>query len=251
MLTGTVFDIREFSVHDGPGVRTTVFMKGCHLRCSWCHNPEGLRPEPQIMKGTAGERLVGEEFTSAALAERLNSQADLLRLAGGGVTFSGGEPLTQASFVAETIDQLHDTHIALDTCGNASERDFEVIVSRCNFVMFDLKLADANAHRRWTGLDNVAVLRNLNTLAAMKTPFVIRVPMIPGVTDTDENLNGLAHIVSMLPRRVRVELLPYNRGARGKYAACGMEWHPGFDEAAESRPDLRHFHSQNLEAIIA
>lgn len=251
MLTGTVFDIREFAVHDGPGIRTTVFMKGCRLRCSWCHNPEGLLPQPQIMKGQAGERLVGQVFTSAELAARLNSQAELLRLAQGGVTFSGGEPLTQAPFLSETIDQLNDLHVTLDTCGNASEEDFQSVVSRCDFVLYDLKLADPEAHRRWTGMDNAAILRNLTTLAATETPFVIRVPLVPGVTDTDGNLTCIARIVSALPRRVRVELLPYNRGARGKYAACGMEWRPGFDDLVEAQPNLKSFNNLNVEALLA
>lgn len=251
MLSGTVFDIREFSVHDGPGIRTTVFMKGCRLRCSWCHNPEGLLPQPQIMKGMAGERWVGQILTSAELANRLNSQAELLRLAGGGVTFSGGEPLLQAPFLAETIDQFHGLHVALDTCGNVPEPDFHSVVKRCDCVLFDLKLADPKAHLRWTGMDNTQILHNLGLLAAMQTPFLIRVPMIPGVTDTDENLAGIANIVSTLPRRARIELLPYNRGARGKYAACGMEWRPGFDEAVEPHPDLKPFYDHNLETSFA
>jgi len=251
MLTGTVFDIREFAVHDGPGIRTTVFMKGCRLRCSWCHNPEGLLPQPQIMKGQAGERLVGQIFTSTELAARLNRQAELLRLADGGITFSGGEPLTQAPFLVEVIDQLKDLHVTLDTCGNATEDDFHSVVSRCNFVLFDLKLADPKAHRRWTGMDNAAILHNLTTLAAMATPFIIRVPMVPGVTDTEENLAGIARIVSALPRRVRVELLPYNHGGRGKYAACGMEWRPGFDDSLEAKPNLKNFSHLNVEALLA
>ena len=251
MLTGTAFDIREFAVHDGPGIRTTVFMKGCRLRCSWCHNPEGLLPQPQIMSGQAGARLVGQIFTSNELAARLNRQAELLRLAEGGVTFSGGEPLTQAPFLVEVMDQLNDLHITLDTCGNATEDDFHNVVSRCHFVLFDLKLADPVAHRRWTGTDNLAIRQNLTRLAAMKTPFLIRVPLVPGVTDTEENLDGIARIVSALPRRVRVELLPFNRGARGKYPACGMEWKPGFDDTAETQPDLKRFFNHNVEAILA
>ena len=251
MLTGTVFDIREFSVHDGPGIRTTVFLKGCRLRCSWCHNPEGLRRRPQIMKGTAGERLVGRKLTTAELADRLNSQGEILRNAGGGVTFSGGEPLMQAPFLSETIDQLDHLHVTLDTCGNAPETDFQSVAGRCDYVLFDIKLAAAEAHRRWTRTDNVAILHNLHWLAATEIPFLIRVPMVPGVTDTSENLAGIARIVSALPRNVPVELLPYNRGARGKYAACGMKWRPGFDEAAEPRPDLKVFQEMNVEASLA
>lgn len=167
------------------------------------------------------------------------------------MTFSGGEPLTQAPFLVETIEQLNNLHITLDTCGNVTKDDFQSVVSRCNFVLYDLKLADPEAHRRWTGMDNTQILRNLNLLAETKTPFVIRVPMIPGVTDTDENLAGIANIVSALPRKVRVELLPYNRGARGKYAACGMEWRPEFDDSAEAQPNLKNFNKLKVEALLA
>src|SRR5512136_2664887 len=109
-MTGVVFDIRELTVHDGPGLRTTVFMKGCPLRCAWCHNPEGLSPAPQVMRSATGERLAGRSHTSAELASLLNRQAPLLR-DNGGVTFSGGEPLMQAAFVADTIARLEDLHV--------------------------------------------------------------------------------------------------------------------------------------------
>src|ERR1035437_7500003 len=141
MLTGVVFDIKEFAVHDGPGIRVTVFLKGCPLRCSWCHNPEGLSPHPQVRRSAAGERLAGEAFTSAELAARLNSQAELLR-GEGGVTFSGGEPLAQAAFAAEVIDQLDDLHVVLDTCGYAEEPDFCAVGSRANLIYLDVKLVD-------------------------------------------------------------------------------------------------------------
>ena len=251
MLTGTVFDIREFTVHDGPGVRTTVFMKGCWLRCSWCHNPEGLSPFPQVMKGSAGERVVGLTFTSRELATRLNQQAALLKIAEGGVTFSGGEPLMQSAFVAEVIDQLDDLHVTLDTCGNAPPEEFMRVVERCHLVSLDLKIADPQEHRRWTGCDNRLILHNLGLLAATDIPFIIRVPLIPGVTDTDQNLLGIARILAAMPRHPRVELLPYNHGARGKYAACGIEWRPGFDENVPYRTNLEPFKEFELEASLA
>src|SRR5512137_163469 len=104
-LTGIIFDIQRSSWHDGPGLRTTVFLKGCPLRCAWCHNPEGVSPEPQVLHGASDQREVGKRYTSEELAAILNRQAALLRDIGG-VTFSGGEPLMQAAFVAETIDRL-------------------------------------------------------------------------------------------------------------------------------------------------
>jgi pyruvate formate lyase activating enzyme len=251
MLTGTIFDVREFTVHDGPGIRTTVFMKGCGLRCSWCHNPEGLSPFPQVMKGSAGERLVGQTFTSRELATRLNQQARLLKIAEGGVTFSGGEPLMQSAFVAEVIDQLNELHVTLDSCGNAAAEEFMRVVSRCDLVLLDLKLADPQEHLRWTGCDNRLILHNLGLLAATDIPFIIRVPLIPGVTDTDQNLLGIARVLAALPRHPGVELLPYNQGARAKYAACGMEWRPGFDENIPYRVNLEPFKEFQLQASLA
>src|SRR5512135_981644 len=104
MTSGIVFDIKEFAIHDGPGIRMTVFLKGCPLTCMWCHNPEGLSMQPQIIRSPAGERLAGKVYEPEQLAALLNGQADILKANEGGVTFSGGEPLFQAEFVAEVID---------------------------------------------------------------------------------------------------------------------------------------------------
>lgn len=249
-LTGVVFDLRELTVHDGPGIRTTVFLKGCPLRCAWCHNPEGLSPAPQVIHGATGDRLVGRSYTAVELATMLNRQALLLR-DNGGVTFSGGEPLMQAPFVAGVIDRLESLHVTLDTSGYGAEEDFRLVAGKCDLVLFDLKLMDAEAHRRWTGVDNQPILRNLAALASMGTEFIIRVPLIPGLTDTVENLRAIAHRVSTLPSRPRVELLPYNRAAGGKYAACGMEWRPDFDESMASQANLIPFQELNVEAALA
>jgi pyruvate formate lyase activating enzyme len=248
-ITGTVFDIRELTVHDGPGIRTTVFLKGCSLRCAWCHNPEGMLPGPQTLRSAAGERLVGRSYTSEELATLLNRQAPLLREIGG-VTFSGGEPLMQADFVADTIDRLEDLHVTLGTSGFAAEADFRGVVERCDFVLFDLKLMECNDHVRWMGQSNDCILRNLEVLAGMKTPFQVRVPLVPGVTDTDENLRAIAVHVKSLFRRPRVELLPYNRAAGGKYAACGLDWRPGYDESRPVNGNLEVFRQNDIEATL-
>jgi pyruvate formate lyase activating enzyme len=248
-MTGIVFDIRELTVHDGPGIRTTVFLKGCPLRCAWCHNPEGLSPAPQVLRSAAGQRRVGKVYTSAELAGMLNRQGPLLR-DNGGITFSGGEPLMQATFVADTIDRLEGLHVTLGTSGYAAEEDFRKVARRCDLVLFDLKLADPDAHRRWTGVDNGPILRNLGSLAGLGTPFIIRVPLVPGVTDTEENLGAIARRVSTLPGPPRVELLPYNRAAGGKYAACGLEWRPSFDETSAVQARLGPFAELNVEASL-
>ena len=248
-MTGLVFDIRELTIHDGPGIRTTVFLKGCPLRCAWCHNPEAMSPAPQILRGASGDRCVGQRYTSVELATLLNRQAPLLRDSGG-ITFSGGEPLMQAAFVADTIDRLADLHVTLGTSGYASEEDLRRVAAKCDLVLFYLKLMDSAAHRRWTGADNEPILRNLAVLADLEIAFVIRVPLVPGVTDTDENLHAIARHVRALPGRSRVELLPFNRAAGGKYAACGLEWRPEFDETAAPNANLRIFQELQVEASL-
>jgi pyruvate formate lyase activating enzyme len=250
MTKGIVFDIKEFAVHDGPGIRVTVFMKGCPLRCSWCHNPEGLLREPQIMRGSAGERMAGQVYTSAELAARLSSQAELMQMGEGGVTFSGGEPVAQARFVAEVMDQLDNLHVVLDTSGHADEADFRWVASKTNLVYFDLKLADPAQHRLHTGVDNARILQNLDVLEDLGVPFVVRVPLIPGVTDTVANLSAIARLVSGMPGLQRVDLLPYNRAAGAKYAACGLPFQPTFDVSRELSFDTSCFKAAGIDARV-
>jgi pyruvate formate lyase activating enzyme len=251
MLTGIVFDIREFAVHDGPGIRTTVFMKGCPLRCSWCHNPEGISPEPQTLVGAVGSRLVGRRYSSGELAALLNAQAAILRANEGGVTFSGGEPLLQAAFVAEVIDRLDRTHVLLDTSGYGGDGDFRLLLEKVDLVFFDLKLMNPAEHRRHTSRDNVPILRNLETLAAADIPYVVRVPLVPGVTDTDENLTAIAEAVAGSKRLLRVDLLAYNRAAGGKYAPCGMTFRPCYDESRDARVNTLPFAARNVPVNVA
>lgn len=249
-ISGIVFDIKEFAVHDGPGIRTTVFLKGCPLDCSWCHNPEGKSSEPQTMHSPVGQRLAGVRYSAQDLARRLNRQAGVLKLGQGGVTFSGGEPLAQAGFVAAVIDLLDGLHVLLDTSGYAAEPDFRQVVQRCDLVYFDLKLMDDSLHQRFTGRSNRPILHNLAVLNAMDKPFVARIPLVPGVTDTPENLSAIARLVSKMPALLRVDLLPYNRAAGAKYQAAGMPFEPGFDEAQECRLDTAVFEKLGLAVRV-
>jgi pyruvate formate lyase activating enzyme len=251
MSTGIVFDIRDFALHDGPGIRTTVFMKGCPLRCSWCHNPEGLSPEPQTIRGDAGERIVGRTYADGELAAILNAQSEVLNMNAGGVTFSGGEPLMQAGFVADVINRLDGIHIVMDTSGYGDQDAFHLLVAASDLVLFDLKIMDPDTHLRYTACSNQPILRNLDLLAEMDVPYVIRVPLVPGVTDTDENLAAIAQYLAGMPDLLRVELLPYNRAAGGKYASCGMVFCPDYDEAGVLNLNLTPFVERGVEAIIA
>lgn len=251
MATGTIFDIKEFAVHDGPGIRTTVFLKGCPLRCTWCHNPEGQHREPQTMRRPGGERMVGRVYTAAALAGLLNAQADVLRSNEGGVSFSGGEPVAQAAFVADVIRRLDSLHVLLDTSGYACEADFRLVAGLCDLVFFDLKIMDPAVHLRYTGRDNAPVLANLRILSAMGVPFVARVPLVPGVTDSVANLAAIAKAVRDCRGLVRVDLLPYNQAAGGKYRACGMCFEPGFDESQPVCSHVEVFEQAGLPVRVA
>ena len=232
-LTALIFNVMRFAVHDGPGIRTTVFFKGCPLACQWCHNPESQSPRPQQLASPAGTRQAGTEYTSAALAALLNRQSAILRANQGGVTFSGGEPLLQADFVAEVIEQLEAVHVLLDTCGYASLAVFRRLLAKVQLVYYDLKLIDPAAHKHFTGRSNDPILRNLRLLAHSGVPYIIRVPLVPGVTDTDTNLSAIAAVLEGLPGLQEVQLMPYNPAAGAKCAAAGMHFRPEYDE---SRP---------------
>ncbi len=251
MTSGIVFDVREFTLHDGPGVRTTVFLKGCPLACTWCHNPEGRRRRIEVMRGAVGDRVVGRRYEAEELAAILRGQAEILAMNEGGVTFSGGEPLAQARFVAEVIDRLGGMHVVLDTSGYGGAGSFRALATRADLVYFDLKLADPLEHERWTGRDNAPVLRNLALLRRLGRPFVARIPLVPGVTDTPSNLAAIAELVADCPTLERVDLLPYNRAAGGKYAGCGMSFEPGFDEDVSPNADPGVFERAGLEVRVA
>jgi len=250
MRSGIIFDIKEFAIHDGPGIRTTVFLKGCPLSCMWCHNPEGQLQQPQVIRSPVGERVAGVEYTSLEMAALLNQQVAILRANEGGVTFSGGEPLLQADFVAEVVDLLDDVHILMDTSGYGQEQDFCRLVDRSDLVFFDLKLIDGTAHQHYTGCDNAPILSNLQLLNEMGKPFVVRVPLVPGVTDTEQNLTGIVQTVRGLSALLRVDLLPYNKAAGSKYHYAGMEFKPDYNESGKLNPNTALFEQAGIKVSV-
>ena len=266
MSTGIVFDIKEFAVFDGPGIRTTVFMKGCPLRCQWCHNPEGLLPKPQLMISKAaclhcgacleicrhpaeciscGEcipvcrggfrKISGEEWSAEALANRLAKDADVYRMSGGGITFSGGEPLMQWNFVSEVIQRLEGIHTAIETSGYCSDEVFADAMSRCSLIMMDWKVSDPVLHRRYTGVEQDRILRHAQMLAAGDTPFILRMPIIPGVNDNEDHFRTAAHLVKDAKTLIRIDVLPYQRAAGAKYEMVGLNYKPDFEDERSPR----------------
>ena len=280
--TGTVFEIREFCVHDGPGVRTTVFLKGCPLRCAWCQNPEGQSFEPQLLvtlkdcvhcgacrricpQGgkscvSCGKcvavcpqgcrRLCGMRMTAAELAARVMKDADFLSQSGGGVTFSGGEPLAQADFVHEAVKLMHPLHVAIETSGFAPHDVYRYVIEEVDLVYQDVKLANSEEHRKWTGVDNDLILRNLAWLKISGKPFVARIPLIPGVTDTADNFAAIAELLKGSVNLREVQLLPYNFAAGAKYALVGREYKPPFNEKTPVNTELTVFRQALLPCRV-
>ncbi len=249
-MKGIIFDIKEFTIHDGPGSRITVFLKGCPLRCSWCHNPEGLTISKQLMyksnfcshcgsclKTCEHEEckpfgrclhacqngclnVVGEEQEAKELAAQLLKNADILKIMGGGITISGGEPLMQPDFACELAICLGNTHKALQTSGYAELEIYQKVVGQMDYVLQDIKLANEEEHIRYTGVSNQKILKNIEWLKTSGKEFVFRVPLIPEITDTEENLRAIAKIVGDR----RTELMPYNSLAGAKYPMMNMEY---------------------------
>ncbi len=277
-MKGKIFSIEEFSTFDGPGIRMSVFLKGCPLRCTWCHNPEGQSTQSEYIRKNGdcrkcgkclenaekiGEtlrlteasasacpqgliRVCGEDYTAEALCERILKNKRVLDMSGGGVTFSGGEPLMQASFLGECLSALRpQMHCAIQTCGYADGETFGQILTMCDYVLFDLKLMDSRQHKRFCGADNEKILKNYDALTHSGVPFVTRIPLIPAVTDTKENIRAIAEFVEGHGVDY-VEVLPYNKMAGGKYAGLLRQYTPGFDESVASEPHIEIFNQYGI-----
>jgi len=263
LITGIVFDIKKFSIHDGPGIRTTVFFKGCPLGCWWCHNPEGQSLEPElvfresrcircgaclevcaqgaiswdgdvvatdrekcVLSGACAEvcyaearEIVGREMTVAQVMAEIERDVAFYDQSGGGVTFSGGEPLSQPDFLLALLRACkeNEIHTAVDTCGFAAWETLDSIRKHVDLFLYDLKLMDEAKHREFTGVSNELILKNLQMLSAQGQDIFLRVPVIPGINDDAENIRQIGTFAAALPRLDRVDILPYHRAAAEKH----------------------------------
>ncbi len=228
MIQGTIFKIKKYALHDGPGIRTTVFFKGCPLACRWCHNPEGIDPQPSRMRRytSAGVRTetVGVVMDVDALVAAIAKDQLFYDESGGGVTFSGGEPLAQPDFLEAAAAACNrcDIHVAIDTSGHAPAAVVDRILPRVQLVLFDLKIMDAGLHRQHTGVSNDRILDNLKRIDRSPVPLRVRVPVIPGLTDGQANMERIAGLVASLSTIQGIDLLPFHRIGSDKFRRLGM-----------------------------
>ncbi len=260
--------MRRYSIHDGPGIRTTVFLKGCPLRCSWCQNPEGQGADPEIFirpglcvgcgecasacrRGavspdtratdpalcarcgacvevcpTGARRLLGRDRTVEDLLAEVERDRIFYDESGGGVTFSGGEPLMQPDFLREALEacRRRGLHIAVETCGHAPRELLAEVAARADLLLYDLKSMDSVRHLEATGVSNDLILENLRRARGMGAAVWVRMPLIPGFNDGDGDLRAVGEFVRSLPGRPPLGLIPYNQAAEDKHRRLGRRY---------------------------
>jgi pyruvate formate lyase activating enzyme len=232
-MQGIVFDIKRFAVHDGPGIRTTVFLKGCPLKCLWCHNPESidLKPVHSIKKVRIDGKLfdqnekVGISTSIDELMDILIKDRLFMEESDGGVTISGGEPTMQPEFLSKLLKSCKEEglHTALDTCGYASRNTFLEILPYVDLFLFDLKHPNSEKHREVTGQPNDLILENLALLLEYRKNIRIRIPMIPGINFNETDITLMISLLNSFKGKLnQVDLLPYHITAKHKYKRFGI-----------------------------
>lgn len=274
MNSAVVFNVQRFSVHDGPGIRTTVFMKGCPLSCPWCHNPESRDGQPELAvkadhclacgscapacpEGLAGpvergsginrpgitcircgacaeacpsgaRELLGKDMDVEGMLAEIFRDQSYHEESGGGVTFSGGEPIAlgNAPFLLECLNECgkRGLHRAVDTCGHVATDTLLAVADQADLILYDLKIMDDARHRLVVGVGNDRILNNLRALVDRGHEVWIRVPLIPGLTDDEENLTAVAEFVAALPKPCPVHLLPYHDVGGDKYGRLDLDY---------------------------
>lgn len=289
-MNGTVFDIKEFAIYDGPGVRQTVFFKGCPLRCAWCHNPEGLKASPELGVSAASclhcgncravcetgvwdenylrsdrctlcggcipvcpagiRRFYGRVYTPDELAAKILETAEYYAILGGGVTFSGGEPLMQAEFLRELLPRLPGIHKAIETSAYADPETFAEVAELVDYVIMDIKCLSDELHKKYTGVSNEQILENYRNLRRMGKPHTVRIPLIGGVSHTAENLEATARLLAGDRSLDRVELLPYQPTAGAKYRQVGREYEKSFEVGGDPAESVKIFEKHGLRCKV-
>ncbi|MCK5099156.1 MAG: glycyl-radical enzyme activating protein [Desulfobacteraceae bacterium] len=220
--TGHIFKIQKYCLHDGPGIRTTIFFQGCPLKCQWCHNPES-QPFTDTLKNNNPYK--PDTYSVSHLVNEIEKDLIFFDQSGGGVTFSGGEPLSQPGFLLDLINECKkkEIHTCVDTSGYAPLDTFKKISQNIDMVLFDLKLHCPDRHKQYTDASLEPVLDNLKFLATANLAVKIRIPLIPDITDTNDNINDIISLLTSLKRFKDVSLLPFHNTGEGKYETLGMK----------------------------
>jgi len=249
----------HYSVHDGPGIRSTVFFKGCPLSCKWCHNPESINPEPQDVfeagkcvkcglcdnggKCPSGAReTIGYEITVSDLMKEISKYRIFYDQSGGGVTFSGGEPFLQADFLLEILEKCRDEYIksAIDTSGFCDSSAILAAAGITGYFLYDVKFMNSEKHEKYCGAPNSLILENLALLSETKTKILLRIPVIPSVNDDLQEMRGIFNFVRDFKNIEFVHLLPYHAIQTHKYNKIGQQYE--FANIREESPNMEKIH---------
>lgn len=228
-MKGLIFSVKRYSIHDGPGIRVSFFMKGCPLSCWWCHNPEGINPEPENIEtiNRIGDmkflktEVAGKYISVDEVLEILEKEKVFIEKSNGGVTFSGGEPMMQPLFLKEALCACKKKgyHTAVDTSGYFEPSALDMILPLTDLFMFDIKHPDPVRHMEYTGVSNELILDNLKRIIASGTAISLRIPVVPGINDDEEDIGNLGRLInSVKSSNIKmINLLPYHKAGSAKY----------------------------------
>ena len=224
--TGRIFDIQRYSIHDGPGIRTIVFLKGCYLRCRWCCNPESQEYRLQEMREGDQTRIIGTDVTVGEVMDEIRRDAVYYQRSGGGVTLSGGECMAQPEFSEALLRAVHEYGYttAIETTANASREVVDRLLPHVDCILMDIKHMNSEKHRDFCGAPNELILENARYIAENAKELIIRVPTVPTFNATTEEIAAIARFAESLPRVKELHLLPYHRLGQDKYAGLGRTY---------------------------
>lgn len=220
-MTGIIFSIQRFSIHDGPGIRTTVFLKGCPLRCKWCHNPESFKMQIETYEKTYGRIETTENIINIVKRDSIYYEES-----GGGVTFSGGEPTLQYDFLMSLLKSSKENglHTCIETSGYMPSSHLLSLIEYVDLFLYDYKLTDPILHKKYTGVDNRLILENLDILNKYEQTVILRCPIIPGINDNTEHFSAIKQLGKKYINITKTEIMPYHNIGVAKWKELGLQY---------------------------